>query len=142
MATTVSQNYANHAHRPTATTVAGGFAIVGLAFAFAYGINGGPWLPVIALISLALAVSALVVISRTYTVRLQNRIIRLEVQLRMDRLGLGRQFALLRPGQWTALRFASDAELPALTERALSEHLSSDQIKRAVTDWQADHFRT
>jgi hypothetical protein len=137
-----SQRYDNHAHRPTATTVAGIFAIFGLAFAFVYGLNDGPWLLVLALVSLALAVSTLVVISRTYTVRLQNRIIRLEMQLRMDRLGLGRQFALLRPAQWTALRFASDAELPTLTERALSEGLTSDQIKRAVTDWQGDYFRT
>jgi hypothetical protein len=41
-----------------------------------------------------------------------------------------------------ALRFGSDAELPALLERAVREQMTPDQIKRAVTTWVADHDRT
>ena len=41
-----------------------------------------------------------------------------------------------------ALRFASDAELPALIDRAIAEQLTPDQIKRAVKDWQPDLLRT
>jgi hypothetical protein len=44
--------------------------------------------------------------------------------------------------QLIAVRFASDAELPALIDRAAAEKLTPDQIKRAVTDWQGDYLRT
>jgi hypothetical protein len=142
MATTPSQNYATHVHRPVASLVAGLFAIFGLAFAIVAALNDTPLLVVGSLLSLALAVTVLVTISRSYIVRLQNRIIRLEMMLRLERLGRGAAFRELKMGQIAALRFASDAELPALLDRALAEDLSSDQIKRAVTNWQADYFRT
>jgi hypothetical protein len=44
--------------------------------------------------------------------------------------------------QVVALRFASDAELPALYDRALADRLTPDAIKRAVTQWRADRLRT
>ncbi len=79
---------------------------------------------------------------RQYALRLQNRIIRLEMQTRLARLGRDADFGRLAVPQIIALRFASDAELPALLSRAITEHLTSDQIKRAVTAWQADLLRT
>jgi len=44
--------------------------------------------------------------------------------------------------QIIALRFASDAELGALVEQADREHLSADQIKRAIKVWVPDWDRT
>jgi hypothetical protein len=50
--------------------------------------------------------------------------------------------ARLSKPQVIALRFASDAELPALVEQADREHLSADQIKRAIRNWMPDFERT
>jgi hypothetical protein len=41
-----------------------------------------------------------------------------------------------------AQRFAYDPELPRLVDRALKENLGSNEIKRAVNDWQPDFHRT
>jgi hypothetical protein len=136
------QGYANHVHRPVAASVAGFFALFGFVASLALGFNDASWLLVLSLVSLSVSVMTLVVISRTYIVRLQNRIIRVEMLLRLERLGLGADFGRLSMPQVAALRFASDAELPALIGRAINERLTSDQIKRAVTDWQGDYFRT
>jgi hypothetical protein len=47
----------------------------------------------------------------------------------------------LTDSQLVGLRFASDAELPGLVQRALDEKLSRSDIKKAVTDWRADYSR-
>ena len=141
MAETRIQTYANHPHRPLLTTVASVFTILGLGLAVRAMLRE-PTGQTGAMLLLALGVFTLVLISRAYTVRLQDRIIRLEVQLRLERLGRGKDMARLSIKQITALRFASDAELPALIDRTLAENLTSDQIKRAVTDWQPDWLRT
>jgi hypothetical protein len=47
----------------------------------------------------------------------------------------------LRVSQIIALRFASDAEFPALVERAVSEKLSNKQIKESITNWRTDYYR-
>jgi hypothetical protein len=90
----------------------------------------------------ALSVFLTMYMVRLYALRLQNRIIRLEMQVRLARLGRESDLARLSMPQIVALRFASDAELPALVERAVAEKLTGDQIKRAVGDWQGDYLRT
>ena len=84
----------------------------------------------------------LALISRAYTVRLQDRIIRLEMRLRLERLGKAFEFTRLTTPQLVALRFASDAELRDLVDRTLTENLALDQIKRSINDWQPDFHRT
>jgi hypothetical protein len=79
---------------------------------------------------------------RLFAIRLQDRIIRLEMQTRLARLGREADCGRMTLRQIVALRFASDAELPALLDRAVAENLTADQIKRAVTTWQADYLRT
>jgi hypothetical protein len=96
----------------------------------------------IGLLCLSVAVLCLVAISRLYIIRLQDRIIRLEMRIRLARLGREADFDRLTTRQLVALRFASDAELPALIQRTLAENLAGKQIKEAVRDWQPDTHRT
>jgi hypothetical protein len=135
------QSYHSHAHRPTLTVVAALLTLAGLVLLalFAYR---QPSIVAYGLLSLAAGVFTLVLISRAYTVRLQDRIIRLEMHGRLARLGRDRDFSKLSTPQIIALRFASDPELPALCDRTVAENLSADQIKRGITNWQPDLHRT
>ena len=78
-------------------------------------------------------------IARMYSLQVQDRVIRLEETLRMEKLGVSTAGLNLR--QFVGLRFASDAELPSLTERARTENLTCKQIKQAITNWRADYDR-
>ena len=79
-----------------------------------------------------------------YALTLQNRLVRLEMRLRYQQV-TGQRFdqweRKLSIGQVVALRFASDKELAELTNRAVTENLSGDAIKKAITEWVPDHMR-
>ena len=135
------QNYANHPHRPLGyqiTWALGALALGNLLW-LAYV---DPTAQALSLVLLALAVLGGLTLMRYFALRLQNRIIRVEMQLRLTRLRRETALTKLTMSQLVALRFASDAELPALIDRAVAENLTSDQIKRAVVDWQGDYLRT
>ena len=92
-----------------------------------------------------LAVFELGWISRAYIVKLQDRIIMLEVKVRAAELltaGQDAQLAKLSRKQIAALRFASDAEFGALLERAARENLPPKDIKAAIKTWRPDLHRT
>ncbi|MEX2182487.1 MAG: DUF6526 family protein [Gemmatimonadaceae bacterium] len=92
---------------------------------------------------LAIAVGAIV--ARMMALRVQNRLVRLEMRLRLRELlpaPLAARIPELTTRQLIGLRFAGDAELPALVERTLAgEFPNTRAIKRAVTDWQPDYMR-
>jgi len=135
------QSYASHAHRPVLTTIAGLFTLVAMVVLIIFAFRQ-PSLVAFGLVLLSFGVFTLVLISRSYTVRLQDRIIRLEMLGRLARIGRDRDFARLSTSQVVALRFASEGELPALLDRTLAENLTSEQIKRAIVTWQPDRYRT
>ncbi|HEV3036907.1 MAG TPA: DUF6526 family protein [Candidatus Angelobacter sp.] len=81
---------------------------------------------------------------RTYPLRVQDRLIRLEERLRLMSVlqePLRSRIGELEDAQLVALRFASDEELPALVKRALDERLSRDDIKKAIVKWRGDYSR-
>jgi hypothetical protein len=140
-----AQSYANHAHQPVLTTVAAGFWLLALAGVTACWLGYDRWGNPLAMTGFLLSLLCLISISRVYTTRLQDRIILLEERLRAERLLTAEQLARwpdLHVKQVVALRFASDAELPALYDRALADGLTPDAIKRAVTAWREDRRRT
>jgi hypothetical protein len=141
MAEQPAQSFASHAHRPKLTAAAAVLSIFALAF-FLIETVRRPGALTFGLLFLTFSVWCLVAISRFYIVRLQDRIIRLEMRVRLARLGREADFERLSKRQLVALRFASDAELPALIQRTLVENLDSRQIKEAVRDWQPDYHRT
>lgn len=83
--------------------------------------------------------------ARTFALTVQNRVIRLEERLRLARLlpdDLKGRVDELGTAQLVALRFASDAEVPALVRRVLQENIrDQDTIKRAIREWRPDHLR-
>jgi uncharacterized protein involved in exopolysaccharide biosynthesis len=137
----VQQTYANHVYRARAWMITAVAAL--LAFgALAVHAYQTPTYDSFALLALSGIMISAVALVRTFALRLQNRIIRLEMQVRLARLGRERDLARVTLPQLVALRFASDAELPALIDRAVSEPLTPDAIKQAVRDWQGDYLRT
>jgi hypothetical protein len=83
-------------------------------------------------------------ISRSQTLRAQDRIIRLEERLRLaallpaeDRSHIDE----LSVQQLIALRFASDAELPALVRKTLTQNLEPKAIKQSIVNWRGDYLR-
>ena len=96
------------------------------------------------LIVLAVALLILVFRTRIYALKVQDRVIRLEERLRLTQLlsePLRSRIPELTEDQLVGLRFASDAEVPKLVERALNEKLRSGDIKHAIQSWRPDHWR-
>ncbi len=82
--------------------------------------------------------------TRIYALGVQDRLIRLEERLRMEKLlsaELMLRFDELSVGQLVGLRFASDCELTDLARRAIDERLTQKQIKAAIQKWRPDHVR-
>jgi hypothetical protein len=83
--------------------------------------------------------------ARLMALRVQDRVIRLEMQLRMQGLlpaELRSRIHELRPSHLVALRFASDQELADLVRQVLDGTLTDQKsIKLAIKDWRSDYLR-
>jgi hypothetical protein len=143
MATT--QSYANHTrwhplfHFFVLPVMGINFFWAVVTFVKAPDTNSGWWI----MVSTALALLTFYV--RTYSLRVQDRIIRLEERLRFQQIlpaELCQQTAGIRTGQIIALRFAPDNELEELVREVISGRLNKPaDIKQAVKNWRGDTFR-
>jgi hypothetical protein len=141
-----TQTFETHVHRPVLTGLGYLFVAVALvSLALRWFEIGGRLTFAIGLLATIGAVIALLMMSRSYTTKLQDRIIRMEMRMRCAPLLTADQqrlFAGLSMKQIAALRFASDPELPALLERTAREHLKPADVKRAIKSWTPDLDRT
>jgi hypothetical protein len=144
MANEKVQNFQNHA-RQVPVFAAGQIILmvsfVGQLIALRHGISFRSVMDV-------LVVAALIVLfvnSRNSTLSVQNRLIRLEMRLRLAGLlpaELQSRICEFTLDQLISLRFASDAELPALARKVLDDKMNDRKaIKHLVKDWQADWLR-
>lgn len=94
---------------------------------------------------LAIALLMLGLFARLFALTAQDRIIRLEMRLRMTEVlppDLRARFPEFNIDQLISLRFASDAELPALARKVLEEKVSKRKtIKQMIQNWQGDYLR-
>lgn len=93
---------------------------------------------------MAVAYGIFFVYVRRFPRTVQDRVIRLEETLRLQRLApdLAARTGEVTLDQWVALRFASDGELPGLARRVLDEKMTDrDAIKKLVRQWRPDYLR-
>jgi len=94
---------------------------------------------------LAVALVLLFFYARIFALTVQDRVIRLEMRLRLQQVlppDLRPRIGEFQVGQLVALRFASDAELPDLARKVLDEKITDrTAIKKMVRNWQPDELR-
>ena len=141
-----AQNFQNHTrHYPLFHFIASPLLALYALYAI-YALVRAPSLATAAGVVLAAGVIATLFASRVMVATVQNRLIRLEMSMRLERV-LGAAAAAdaisrvpLR--QIIALRFASDGELPALVARVIANELTTSvAVKQAIREWQPDYLR-
>jgi Family of unknown function (DUF6526) len=97
------------------------------------------------LVLMAFALLTFALFSRLFALTVQDRVIRLEMRLRMAEVlppDLRSRIPEYSVAQLVSLRFASDAELPALARKVLEDKLENRKtIKQMIKNWQADYLR-
>jgi hypothetical protein len=151
MAETKPQNLANHTRwdPPFHFYILPIFAlalILTLVHFFAHITHGDLRDHIHAFLMILLAVAFLMLMFkvRLYSLKVQDRVIRLEERLRLTQLlsePLRSRIPELTEDQLCGLRFASDAEIPKLVERTLKENLKRADIKKAIQNWRPDYWR-
>lgn len=139
-----AQNFGNHArYVPVYHYVVYPILLLNFGWA-AWNLRDLAFQPVLDVL-VATALLFLTYYVRSFALKAQDRVIRLEMRLRMRELlpdDLQGRIGEFTPTQMVGLRFAGDAELPDLARKVLDENITrAKPIKRLITDWQGDHYR-
>ncbi len=93
----------------------------------------------------ALALVVLAFCARLFALTVQDRVIRLEERMRLEKLlpaDLQPRIAEFTVAQLVGMRFASDSELPALARKVLTDKITDRKaVKQLVQNWRADTLR-
>jgi hypothetical protein len=139
-----SQTYANHGRfHPIFHFVLAPILIINLIVSIVWLVRHPAFASVWYLV-MAVALFIMGTLVRVNPMKVQDRVIRLEERLRLYALLPESQRARipeLTEDQLVGLRFAPDEELPTLAQRALNEHLTRKDIKKAIVNWRPDHWR-
>ena len=138
------QNFKNHARFvPAYHYVAGPILLVNLVWAVLGLVD--PSLQAAREVLVAVALVILFLYARVFALRAQDRVIRVEMRLRMRELlpdDLQGRIDEFTPTQMVGLRFAGDAELPDLARKVLDENIAAaTPIKKLIRDWRGDYYR-
>ena len=139
------QNYANHRRfHPVFHFFAIPILALNVIVAIYYFVKYPRWEMAWGIL-LAISFVVIALLARFYSLRQQDRIIRLEETLRLRDLlppDLKPRINELRTPQLIGLRFCSDEELPDTMRAVLAgEVRSADDIKRRVKQWRPDYHR-
>ena len=139
------QNYQNHVRYDKFI-----FAVMGTYFVAIILAAVGLFMSNMTVVAAGVIVASLggvlgLVVARTYSVKVQDRVIRLEMRVRMRQVlpdEIAADIMDFSLSQLVGLRFASDDELPELARKVLDENITkAGDIKKLVRDWQADFLR-
>jgi hypothetical protein len=144
MADADTQSFANHTKYDPAfhfflAPIALVNLIVSIVSCFRHPSIDAGWIVVISLAALVAVFKM-----RIYSLKVQDRVIRLEERLRLSQLlntSLAARIPDLTIPQLVALRFACDSEVPGLAEKTLGAKLKPKEIKQAIVTWRPDTFR-
>jgi hypothetical protein len=143
----MAQDYKNHARwDPAFHFILAPIFLINIGLAITYCVKHynlhrhlAPWA-----IVMSVALFGLLGKVRDYSLKVQDRLIRLEEKTRLKELVSESELAELDSltiKQYVALRFASNPELPSLARRAVREKMEPKQIKEAIKAWRADYDR-
>lgn len=108
-------------------------------------IRGGISFDSILAVLVAFALLTLAIFARVFALTVQDRVIRLEMRLRLTEVlpvDLRPRVPEFTVAQLVSMRFASDAELPAIARKVLDEKMNNRKaIKQLITNWQGDYLR-
>lgn len=141
-----NQNYANHRrfhpqYHFLLSLLMGALFIASITELIRSFQSGNQVFPAFIFLAISIILIIIFMLVRSYPLKAQDRSIRAEENLRHYVLTQKLLDPKLSIKQIAALRFASDAEYPALCEKAAAEQLSPDAIKKSIKQWREDNYR-